>query len=170
VSDDDMTTPSDEELDDVLDDVLDAMRAALAVLPDARVGALEPVPASVLEGARWVHDWVNMDAELAELTHDSDVDLGFASVRSTSPLRHVRFECGSYEIHIDVEPTERGISMTGTISPPAVGTARAVVGGVSHEGAIDALGTFLIDNVNHGVVMAYVTTEHSTIRLGSFEV
>lgn len=166
MSDDDMTTPSDEDLDDVLD----VMRAALASLPDARVGALEPVPASVLEGARWVHDWVNMDAELARLTHDSAVDDGLAAVRSTSPLRHVRFECGSHEIHIEVEPTERGVSMTGTVSPPAIGAARVVVGGISHEGAIDALGTFLIDDVNHGVVMAYITTEHSTIRLGSFEV
>ena len=24
-------------------------------------------PPSVVEGARWVHDWLNMDAELAEL-------------------------------------------------------------------------------------------------------
>ncbi len=166
MSHDDLTTPSDEDLDDVLD----VMRAALASLPDPRSGTSDPVPDSVLEGARWVHDWVNMDAELARLTHDSAVDDGLAAVRSASPLRHVRFECGSFEIHIEVEPTETGVSLTGTFSPPTAGIARVVVGGISHEGAIDALGTFLIDDVNHGVVMAYITTEHSTIRLGSFEV
>lgn len=60
--------------------------------------------------------------------------------------------------------------MTGTVSPPTSGTVQAVVGGISHQNEIDDLGTFLIDNVNHGVVMAYINTEVGTIRLGSFEV
>lgn len=161
---DDPNAPSE------LDDVLDLMRTALSALPDPGLAALDSVPVSVLEGARWVHEWANMDAELARLTHDSVVDDGLATVRSTSPLRHVTFECGSFEIRIEIEPAENGVTMTGTVSPAAVGHVRAVVGGISHLGTIDELGTFMIDHVNHGVVMAYVTTEHHTVRLGSFEV
>lgn len=166
MSDHDLTPLSDEELDDTLA----IMKAALSSLPEPRLGAIDSVPASVLDGARWIHDWVNMDAELAQLTHDTMVDGGLAAVRSTSPLRHITFECESFDVQIEVEPAERGVSMTGTVSPAALGTVRAVVGGISHESVIDEMGTFMIDNVNHGVVMAYVTTERTTVRLGSFEV
>ena len=162
----DLTPPSDDELDDVLD----VMKAALSTLPETRLAAIDSVPASVLEGARWIHDWANMDAELAQLTQDSVVDGRLAGVRSASPLRQITFECDSFEVQIEVERAERGALMTGTVSPATTGTVRAVVGGISYEGIIDDLGTFTLDNVNHGVVMAYVTTEHTTVRLGSFEV
>ena len=122
------------------------------------------------DGARWVHDWVNMDAELARLTHDSSAEPSLAPVRSGTPLRQITFACERFEIDIEIEPSERGVSMTGTVSPPTVGTIQATIGGVSHQGAIDELGTFLIDDVNHGVVMAFIIAEGVTIRLGSFEV
>lgn len=153
-----------------LEEAFALLQSALSSLPEPpRVGPGE-VPAEVLDGARWIHDWVNMDAELAQLTHDSSLDASLASVRSTSPLRHVTFECGNYEIEIEIEPAERGVSMTGSVTPPTVGTVQAVVGGLSHRGTIDDLGTFIIDNVNHGVVMAFIETDAGTIRLGSFEV
>lgn len=157
--------PSDEELDQTLE----LLKAALRTLPTA-LGVPVDAPKSVLEGARWVHDWVNLDAELARLTHDSSLDRSMASVRATGALRHVTFSAEKYEIEIEIESAERGVSMTGTVSPPASGTVQAVVGGISHRGQIDDLGTFLIDNVNHGVVMAYISTDSGTIRLGSFEV
>ncbi len=156
--------------EDELEEAFTLLQAALSSLPDPPALEEEQAPAEVLEGARWVHDWVNMDAELARLTHDSSLDPGLASVRSSTSLRRISFECDDYEIEIEIEPSERGVSMTGTISPPTKGVVRAVIGGISHEGTIDDYGTFLIDDVNHGVVMAYVTAKGQTIRLGSFEV
>lgn len=163
--DDDFEPPTNEELDETFE----LLQAALTTLPDAATGGVS-APQSVLDGARWVHDWVNLDAELAQLTHDSSVDPELVAVRSASPLRHVTFSAENYEIEIEIEAAERGVSMTGTVAPPTEGVVEAVVGGVVHNGTIDDLGTFLIDNVNHGVVMAFIKTSRGTIRLGSFEV
>ncbi len=157
--------PSDAELEETFK----LLQAALATLPSPGEQP-ESAPQSVVEGARWVHDWLNLDAELARLTHDSSINDSLASVRSTSALRHITFSGGNFEIEIEIEPVERGVSMTGTVTPSTSGTVQAVVGGISHQGPIDDLGTFLIDNVNHGVVMAFISTDSGTIRLGSFEV
>lgn len=162
----DRSIPADEELEEVFE----TLRSALSTLPEPSMVSEREVPAAVVDGARWVHDWVNMNAELAQLTHDTSLDGGLATVRSTTPLRHITFECGSHQIQIEIEPAQGGVSMTGTVLPATVGTVQALVGGISHQGSIDDLGTFLIDNVHHGVVMAYITMENGTIRLGSFEV
>ena len=161
----DAQAPSEEELEQTFE----VLQAALGGLPNPAERPTD-APQSVIDGARWVHDWANLDAELARLTHDSSLDRTMASVRSASPLRHITFDAESYEIEIEIEAAERGVSMTGTVSPIAIGTVQAVVGGIAHQGQIDDLGTFTIDNVNRGVVMAYIKTDNETIRLGSFEV
>lgn len=162
---DDVPVPSEGELEETFA----ILRAALSSLPEPASFGGEPAPKAVLDGARSVHEWVNMDAELARLTHDSSLDASLVTVRSGTALRHITFECEDYEIQIEIEPSERGVLMTGTVSPPTLGTVQAVIGGISYQGAIDEFGTFLIDDANHGVVMAYINTEHGTIRLGSFE-
>ena len=156
--------------DDELEETFTLLQSALSTLPEVAPADAAAPPESVIEGARWVHDWINMDAELAQLTHDSLVDRELVAVRSSTSLRHITFSTDTCEIEIEVEPAEHGVSMTGTVSPPMAGTVQAVIGSVSHQGTIDDLGTFLIDNVNHGVVMAFIATESGTIRLGSFEV
>jgi hypothetical protein len=152
-------------------ETLRILRAALDSLPDPKDPARELAPAAVLEGARWIHDWHTMDSELAELTFDSQSDdRELAAVRSTSALRQLTFISGEIEIEIEIEPGEHGVSLSGTVSPVVGGTVQAVVGGVAERGSIDSLGTFVIDNIDHGTVLAFVETDSGTIRLGSFEV
>lgn len=168
---DDAVTPDDfpDYSDAELDEVLELLRSALSGFADGGAGAVDPVPEAVLEGARWVHDWANMDAELAALTFDSSADQLSTIVRSASQLRSMSFECERLEVAIQLESGEAGVTIVGSVIPPTPGAVTVLVGGIDHQGEIDDLGNFVIEAVNHGVVMAYVTTEYGTVRLGSFE-
>jgi len=159
---------------DVLSDeeeleLLQVLRTALRSVPDIKDPAREMAPASVLEGARWIHDWHNMDADLAQLTFDSHESPELVGVRSASSLRQLTFVSDDYEIAIDIEPGPSGVSLTGTVSPVVGGSIEILVGGVAHRGAIDHLGAFVLDNVDHGTALAFVKIADQTVRLGSFE-
>lgn len=150
-------------------ELLRVLRSALRSVPDLKDPAMETAPASVLEGARWVHDWHNMDADLARLAFDSHESLELAGVRSASSLRQLTFVSDDHEIAIDIEPGPSGVSLTGTVTPVVDGNVEILVGGIAHRGTIDDLGAFVLDNVDHGTALAFVTTVDQTIRLGSFE-
>lgn len=165
MSDDDPAVPAGH----LTEETFAILQAALAELPVA-LAETDSAPAAVLDGARWVLDWINMDAELAALTGDSSVDEGLASVRSSATLRYLSFECGSHQIEIEVQPVAGGVSMTGTVSPVVSGVVRLVVGGAASDAAIDDLGTFVFDTVNRGVVLAHIETDAGPIRLDSFEI
>ncbi len=161
----DVPMPSDDELEETFG----TLQAVLSSLPEPPRLEDDPAPKAVFDGARLVRDWANMDAELARLTHDSSLDSDLVSVRSGPLPRRIIFEGGSCEVEIEIEPSGRGLSMTGTVSPPTLGTVKAVVGGDSYQSAIDEFGTFVIDNVNPGMVMASLSTEDGTIRLAPFK-
>lgn len=152
-------------------ETLHILRAALASLPDPRHPTTEAVPAAVVEGAMWIHDWHNMSAELAQLTYDSAAKPELAGVRSTSALRQLTFVSGEFEIDLEIEPHQDAALLTGNISPIVGGTVEVLVGGVTHRGDINQRnGTFLIDNVDAGTVLAFVEIDAKKIRLGSFEI
>jgi len=151
------------------DELVDLLRRSLNVLP-ADVSPSDTPPESVIEGAIWVHDWLNMDAELAELTFDSTDDVELAGVRSTGSLRELTFVSGSHTIELEIEPGRRSVDVSGTIAPTVAGTMQFVVGGEIFAGTIDDAGAFSVVGVAHGTVLAFVDVPTGKIRLGSFEV
>ena len=162
-------TPADHT-DDATDEVLDVLRRSLSALPEPTLPADAAAPRSVVDGAKWVHDWLNMDAELAEITFDSDENLALAGTRSMGSLRELTFVSGEYTIEIEIEPGRRTASVSGSIHPPVAGSVQLVVGGEVFAGDVDDSGSFAIESVAHGTVLAFVETSNRKIRLGSFEI
>lgn len=150
------------------DDLLALLHDALASIPEPSDPADMPPP-SVVEGARWVHDWLNMEAELAELTYDSTGDRELAGVRSTGSLRELTFVSDGRTIRLSLEPGHRTVTVVGTVEPPAAGRMQLVVGGEVFSGDIDPIGEFVVDGVAHGTVLAFVDTDGGKVRLGAFE-
>ena len=164
--------PADHGLSSDERETFDLLRRALASLPSDVLPSADDAeaPASVIEGAAWVHDWLTMEAELAELTFDSVDQLELAGVRSTGALRELTFVSDAFTIEIEIEPGARTVDVSGTITPPVSGRLQLVVGGEIYAGEIDGRGAFAITAVPHGTVLALVDTTHGKIRLGSFEV
>jgi hypothetical protein len=164
--------PADHGLDSEDLEMVDLLRRALAALPSDLLPSADDAepPASVIDGAAWVHDWLTMEAELAELTFDSIDQLELAGVRSTGALRELTFVSDAFTIEIEIEPGARTVEVSGSITPPVGGRLQLVIGGEIYAGEIDDRGAFAIAAVPHGTVIALVDTAHGKIRLGSFEV
>ena len=152
------------------DHMLDLLRRSLESVPLDLLPADAAPPESVLDGARWVHDWLNMDAELAELTFDSTENVELAGVRATGSLRELTFVSGEHTIDIEIEPGRRTVDVSGTIAPPVAGTVQLVVGGEVFAGDVDESGGFAIQGLARGTALAFVETAAGKIRLGAFEV
>ncbi len=152
------------------DHTLDLLRRSLATAPLDLIPADTTPPDSVLDGARWVHDWLNMDAELAELTFDSTENVELAGIRATGSLRELTFVSGEHTIEIEIEPGRRTVGVSGTIDPSVAGSMQLVVGGEVFAGEIDESGGFMIDGVERGTALAFVETQRGKIRLGAFEI
>lgn len=152
------------------DEILNLLRRSLGGLAVARPYEDDRLPDSVLEGAKWVHEWLNMEAELAELTFDSSDNLELAGARSMGPLRELTFVSGHLTIELEIEPGGRTVEISGTIDPPVAGKMQVVVGGEVFGAAIGPDGSFAISGVANGTVLAFVDTPTGKIRLGSFEV
>jgi len=164
--------PQQDPLSERLSDqqLLDLLQRSLHSLPKMADPSGEP-PANVVEGARWVHDWVNLEAELAELTFDSTERRELAGVRSTaSPLRELTFVTDDHTIELEITPGPRTTTMSGTVEPPTPGHVQLVIGGEPFTGELDAAGNFEIPHLPSGTVLALVQVGSSKIRLGSFDI
>jgi hypothetical protein len=135
-----MTTPND-----------DALLAELGGL-FARV---DPIPPDVTLAARSALAWRRMDAELAELLHDSALETApLAGVRGTGGgWRTLTFETPdglSIEVEITVERSKR--SLMGQIVPP--GPARVLVRfpGADIPTTADDLGRFQAADLRPGPI------------------
>ncbi|MGI9596143.1 MAG: hypothetical protein ACR2QK_08285 [Acidimicrobiales bacterium] len=164
-----MSAPDENELTEQDQQTLNLLETALASLPLPDHPSSERAPDSVLDGAMWIHDWINMDADLAELTFDS-ASSPLTSVRSAGSLRQLTFISGESEIQLEIEPQERSVTVSGTIAPVVSGRLQLVVGGQVYRGEIDSLGTFIVEGVRAGTVLAFMEIDGSNVRLGSFEV
>ncbi len=152
------------------DDLIALLRQSLEAIPETVEPTADPVPASVVDGAKWIHEWLNMDAELAELTFDSNNDLELAGTRSFGSLRELTFVSGDYTVELEIQPGARSVEVSGTIEPVVAGSMQLVIGGEIFGSDIDATGSFHIENVARGTVLAFVELPGRKIRLGSFEV
>jgi hypothetical protein len=117
----------------------------LAALREA-IKARQAVPAWFVDTAKSAFAWHNIDAELAQLTYDSEADLDrAAAVRSeTASIRALTFT--SPHLTLELEVTEN--SLVGQIIPPRSGTLEAQTRpGVTTTTAIDEIGCFAVEPI-----------------------
>lgn len=84
--------------------LLERLRVALA--------GQDPVPAHAVEFAVGAFAWRNIDADLAELLHDSD-EAGMVAVRDSTAVRVLMFRAGG----ITLEAEQRRHDLLGALSP-----------------------------------------------------
>jgi hypothetical protein len=121
----------------------------LAELRDVAARA-DPVPSSVLAGAKAAFSWRTIDAELAELTADS-VFSG-AGVRSADAARLLTFEGPGLEVEVEVTHVGALRRLNGQLVPP--GEATVTVRWTDGSSGVDAdqMGRFSVDAVRAGAV------------------
>jgi len=115
--------------------LLEALREAMR--------ARQAVPASFIEMAKNAYAWHNIDAELAQLTYDSDSDQdGAAVMRSeAASIRALTFT--SAHLSIELEVTDG--SLLGQIIPPQQGTVEVQTkAGASTTTRLDEIGCFSV--------------------------
>jgi hypothetical protein len=86
------------------------------------LSAADPVPEHVALAARIAIEWGALEAELAELVHDSAVDEPLLAVRGDAGPRELTFEAPdlTIEIEAEMESSEAGdsIRIVGQLVPP----------------------------------------------------
>lgn len=85
------------------------------------VGVIDPVPEPVRIAARAALDWRTLEAELAELVHDSRVDERELAVRGgDAGTRTLTFEAAGLEIELEAELVQDGarLRISGQLVPP----------------------------------------------------
>src|SRR3954452_12156683 len=97
------------------------------LLAELRVAGLvvDPVPERVVFAAKASLSWRTIDAELAELTYDSALDVDrLTLVRGATAARMLTFSAGDLTVDVEVEGTDRERRLVGAMTP---GAARGVV-------------------------------------------
>ena len=106
--------------------------------------ARRAVPAGFVQAAKTAYAWHNIDAELAQLTYDSQRDdARSATVRSeTASVRALTFTSASVTIELEVT----GHSVLGQLSPAQEGTIEAQTSaGATTVTLVDEIGCFSVD-------------------------
>lgn len=129
----------------------DALLAELARL----LARVDPVPDEVTLAARSALAWRSMDAELAELLHDSALEVEpLAGVRSTGGgWRALTFETPdgvAVEVEVAAERSKRAI--IGQIVPPARAKVIIRFPGADFPVTADDLGRFQADGLRPGPI------------------
>jgi hypothetical protein len=111
--------------------------------------AADPVPDSVVAGARAAWTWRTIDEELAELVFDSAAEL--TGVRSEETARQLTFRSPGLEIEVMVvDDTSR--RLVGQLVPPGSFTIQLIAGDAQQETTTDRLGRFSFNAVAPGPV------------------
>ena len=118
----------------------------LAALGEA-LRARQEVPEWFVETGKNAYAWHNIDAELAQLTYDSDSDAGrgrAAAVRSeTASIRALTFTSARLSIEIEVASD----SLLGQIIPPQAGTLEVHTTAGVTSSPVDEIGCFVVDPI-----------------------
>jgi hypothetical protein len=133
----------DEELLAPLGDD-DALTDALGEAVRAR----EAVPAWFVEIGKGAYAWHNIDAELAQLTYDSDRDQRMAAVTrsETASIRALTFTSARLSIEFEVSED----SLLGQVAPPQTGTLEIhTTTGISTT-TVDEIGIFAVEPIPSG--------------------
>lgn len=119
--------------------------------------AADPVPDTVMNGARAAWTWRTIDEELAELVFDSAAEL--TGVRSEDTARQLTFRAPGMEIEVMVVD-EASRRIVGQLVPPGAFTIQLLAGDQEHTATTDRLGRFSFDAVSPGPVrLAVVDTD-----------
>ena len=117
----------------------------LAALSEA-MKAREAVPSWFVETGKNAFAWHNIDAELAQLTYDSNVDRREAAVMrsETASIRALTFT--SAHVSLELEVTEN--SLLGQIIPPRPGLLEVHTRtGEINTTEVDEIGCFAVDPI-----------------------
>ena len=133
----------------------------LAALGEA-LRARQAVPGWFVETGKNAYAWHNIDAELAQLTYDSDSDADrdlAAAVRSeTASIRALTFT--STRLSIELEVAES--SLIGQIIPPRAGTLEVHTTAGVTSSPVDEIGSFVVDPIPSSPFRLRCRTEDGT--------
>ena len=123
----------------------------------------DPPPPTVLEAARAAFLMRRIDAELAELVLDSDVDAGPVAVRAgqMDAVRMLSFESGTVSVEVQVTDVEGTRSLLGLVSGASGPVEMETMAGRSSVQP-DSLGRFSIPAVPPGTVRLHLTADDGT--------
>jgi hypothetical protein len=140
----------------VTDDHIPPDDEALATELRAAAGAIDPVPAGVVEAAWGAWTWRTIDAELAELTYDSWTDeqqlagvRGAATLAPTSRLLSFEARDVALELEILIEGDRR--RLVGQIVPPQPGVIEVHHRRGADAVEADAVGRFAVASIAPGL-------------------
>jgi hypothetical protein len=133
----------------------------LAALGEA-MKAREAVPEWFVETGKNAYAWHNIDAELAQLTYDSDSDTArghVATVRSeTASIRALTFTSARLSIELEVAES----SLIGQIVPPRAGTLEVHTTAGVTSSPVDEIGCFVVDPIPSSPFRLRCRTEDGT--------
>jgi hypothetical protein len=140
-------------------DALDLLEARLRGL----AAAADPVPDLVLESARAAFTLRTLDAELAELVHDSAIDADLVLVRGPGEgdVRMLSFEHGTVAVDLQVSETAGGRELLGLVSG-AVGDVEVEQAGRRTTVALDEAGRFVLEGLAAGPLRLHLSAEDGT--------
>ena len=116
----------------------------LAALHDAMT-AREAVPASFVDTAKNAYAWHNIDAELAQLTYDSQSDQRMTTVTrsETASIRALTFTSARLSIELEVSED----SLLGQVIPAQAGTLEIHTTAGTSTTAVDEIGIFAVEPI-----------------------
>jgi hypothetical protein len=125
--------------------------------------AADPVPELVLETARAAFTLRTLDAELAELVHDSAVDPDLVLVRGPgdADVRMLSFEHGSVAVDLQVSETAAGRELLGLVTG-AAGDVEVEQAGGRTTVPLDDAGRFVVQGLATGPVRLHLHAEDGT--------
>jgi hypothetical protein len=133
------------------DELLEELRTA--------AGQADPVPDLVLRAARAALATRDLDAELAELGHDSD--LAAAGEIRGGDVRLLSFDSPRVSVELQAEYEDGRVTLRGLVTG-ATGDAVIEAAGETHVRPIDADGWFTATNLPRGATRVKVTAADGT--------
>ena len=122
------------------DTLMDALREAIR--------AREAVPTWFVETGKSAYAWHNIDAELAQLTYDSERDQRMVTTTrsETASIRALTFTSARLSIELEVSED----SLLGQILPPQVGTLEIHTTTGIDNTTVDEIGIFAVEPIPNG--------------------
>lgn len=122
----------------------------------------DPVPELVLAAARAALSLRRLDAELAEMVHDSDVD-ELSTVRGAADdadgaVRLLSFEAPGMSISAQITTSEAGHSLLGQVAGTAATAVTVQTPSAQHATTLGEAGLFRLDRVPSGPLRLVVAT------------
>ena len=148
----DLTNQTTEADDDLL---LEELRAA--------VNRLDPVPPEMLAAARSAFVWRTIDAELAQLAHDSVLDEELVVTRGVAAPALLTFEAPGLSVEVETISTARGWRLLGQLVPGQPGQVEIRHPDGVTSVMVDDMGRFAAGGPNRGPVSLRCMASEATV-------